>query len=150
MRTRHTKRVVLGAAALSLLFAGSAFTAGNTLPGNHAAGVGSTDVSGVKVGSMAYDLNESRDTVNGVTFGSVTDSDGGALSGSEKAEVSVDMGTGYEAWETCSVTVDTIACSGDDFTSKDFNKVVGVRLVVTDGEFDTEGNRVTVETDTEG
>ena len=68
MRKNHTKRVVIGAAALSLLFAGSAFTASNSMPDNHTLGFGSTQVSGADVEAMSYTTNVRGEQVTELSF----------------------------------------------------------------------------------
>ncbi len=57
MRTNRSKRLILGTAAATLLFAGSAFTASNTLEGPNVAGYGTATVTGATVSSIAHTLS---------------------------------------------------------------------------------------------
>lgn len=54
MRNRRSKRAILGAAAMTMLFAGSAFTASNTMPATSDAGVGTTAITGYDVTNIQY------------------------------------------------------------------------------------------------
>ncbi|MEX1165195.1 MAG: hypothetical protein WEB03_16610 [Nitriliruptor sp.] len=57
MPTNLSKRLVLGTAAVTLLFAGSAFTASNTIEGPNVAGYGTVAVTGATVTSVGHTLS---------------------------------------------------------------------------------------------
>lgn len=129
MRKSHTKRVVIGAAALSLLFAGSAFTAGTGVE-DHTAGVGSATVSGVTVSSIEYVTSNNRTTLDNILFQDV-----GELGTDETAmtaEISIDGGT----WTECTITAESAADAGDGKidcpgASATFEDVASISLSVT-------------------
>lgn len=90
-KRKHTKRVVIGVAALTMLFAGTAFTASNTVPTSNA-GSGSAEVSGYTATSIDYVLNATDpNTIDSVDF--VID---GEITAGSDAEVQLqDAGTWY-------------------------------------------------------
>lgn len=130
MRKRHTKRVVLGAAAMSLLFAGSAFTASNSMPDPHALGYGSVDVSGATVTQMEYTNNEdgSKITELAVAFEPVHDAEYAYVKyTNEEGDVSPE-------WVSASINDDAASFDGLEWETKE---VATVHLVVTsDANYD--------------
>ena len=125
MRKHTFKRVVLGATAMSMLFAGSAFTASNTGIDDHTAGVGSAAVSGIAVTNIAYNLDTTRETVNSLTFTSTE------TTTTMTAELSLDDGVSWTTCETVSLAGDPLVCNAPvDTALADVDKVT---LVVTEG-----------------
>lgn len=98
MRKRnHTKRIALGVAALSMLFAGSAFTASNTFASGATAprtGYASTTVTGATVNSLVYNLNAAGDNVDTVTLALANDTTGSAVSIGFNDGATTSCGTG--------------------------------------------------------
>ena len=125
MRKHTFKRVVLGATAMSMLFAGSAFTASNTGIEDHTAGVGSAAVTGIAVTNIAYNLDATRENVTSLTFTS-TDT-----TSTMTAELSLDDGGN---WTTCDAVTnpgDPLVCTAPASTT--LASVDKVTLVVTEG-----------------
>lgn len=125
MRNNHVKRAILGVTAMTMLFAGSAFTAANTGVDDHTAGVDSAVVTGIDVTNIAYDLDSTRETVNSLTFTSADTTTG------MTAELSLDDGT---SWTTCAaVTLDGGPLVCDAPASTTLKSVDKVTLVVSEG-----------------
>lgn len=114
MRKHTFKRVILGATALSMLFAGSAFTAGNTFATGATApktGYGETVVTGATINSLAYNLStdgSNVDSVDLVLDGDTTDS-AVSIGFNDGATTSCGTGTFDDA---ATPTATTYTCDG--------------------------------------
>lgn len=119
MRKHTVKRVILGATALSMLFAGSAFTASNTFAPDATApstGYASTTVSGATINSLAYNLNATGDNVDTVTLVLDGDTTGSAVSIGFNDGATTSCGTGtYDDVATPPATTYTCDDGGANF-----------------------------------
>jgi hypothetical protein len=114
MRTNLTKRVVLGAAALSMLFAGSAFTASNTMPAETKAGAGTVSISGYTAQKIDYALNATDPS----TIDSVAIDIAGAVNsgGTAKLQLNTTPGTWYSCVIGSLTDPDSTPDNGDEYT----------------------------------
>ena len=115
MRKHTFKRVILGATAMSMLFAGSAFTASNTFADGATApktGYGETTVAGATVNSLAYNLSAAGDTITSVDLVLNGDTTGSAVSIGFNGDATTTCGAGtYDAAATPDAT--TYTCDND-------------------------------------
>lgn len=111
-RNRTRGRVLLAAAALTALFAGTAFTAGNTVPDSKA-GTGTATVSGYTATSIDYTLNADPTKIDSVAM----DISSLVTSGST---AKVQLATSG-AWYDCVISTedgpDATADTEDDYSS---------------------------------